>query len=93
MRIKFLDFVGLLNSFMRNDNTLPRVYQFPDKDMTVAGTDDITAANVGLGNVDNTSDADKPISDDTQAALDLKVDESNKQQFMLVCSLKSLYNY
>jgi hypothetical protein len=27
-------------------------------------------SDVGLGNVDNTSDADKPISDDTQAALD-----------------------
>lgn len=34
---------------------------------------DITAETVGLGNVDNTSDADKPVSDDTQAALDLKV--------------------
>ena len=30
-------------------------------------------ADIGLGNVDNTSDADKPISDDTQAALDDKV--------------------
>lgn len=30
-----------------------------------------TKGLVGLGNVDNTSDADKPISDDTQAALDL----------------------
>jgi hypothetical protein len=29
-------------------------------------------ANLGLGNVDNTSDADKPISTATQAALDLK---------------------
>lgn len=29
--------------------------------------------NLGLGNVDNTSDADKPISDDTQAALDGKL--------------------
>ena len=32
----------------------------------------VTAAQVGLGNVDNTSDADKPISTATQAALDLK---------------------
>lgn len=31
-----------------------------------------TKANVGLGNVDNTSDANKPISDSTQSALDLK---------------------
>lgn len=36
---------------------------------TVSG---ITKAMVGLGSVDDTSDADKPISDDTQDALDLK---------------------
>jgi len=34
----------------------------------------LTAADVGLGNVDNTSDLDKPISTATQAALDLKVE-------------------
>lgn len=34
----------------------------------------VTAAQVGLGNVDNTSDLDKPISTATQAALDLKQD-------------------
>lgn len=33
-------------------------------------------ANLGLENVDNTSDADKPISDATQTALDAKVDDS-----------------
>ena len=32
----------------------------------------LTKADVGLGNVDNTSDADKPISTATQNALDLK---------------------
>lgn len=32
----------------------------------------VTAEQVGLGDVDNTSDADKPVSTDTQAALDLK---------------------
>lgn len=34
----------------------------------------VTAAQVGLGDVDNTSDEDKPISTATQAALDLKQD-------------------
>lgn len=34
---------------------------------------DLTKDLVGLGNVDNTSDADKPVSDDTQDALDLKL--------------------
>ena len=34
----------------------------------------ITKADIGLGNVDNTSDATKPVSSAQQAALDLKVD-------------------
>lgn len=33
----------------------------------------LTKSDVGLGNVDNTSDADKPVSTATQAALDAKV--------------------
>lgn len=36
----------------------------------------VTASQVGLGNVDNTSDADKPISTATQAALDEKVNKT-----------------
>jgi hypothetical protein len=36
----------------------------------------VTATQVGLGNVDNTSDANKPVSTATQTALDLKVDEN-----------------
>lgn len=36
-----------------------------------------TLADIGLGNVDNTSDADKPVSTAQQAALDLKADLSN----------------
>ena len=36
----------------------------------------VTKAQVGLGNVDNTSDLNKPISTATQTALDLKADKS-----------------
>lgn len=36
----------------------------------------VTAAQISLGNVDNTADADKPVSDATQTALDLKADSS-----------------
>jgi hypothetical protein len=36
----------------------------------------ITKTDVGLANVDNTTDANKPVSTATQTALDLKVDES-----------------
>jgi hypothetical protein len=42
---------------------------------TVSG---ITKAMVGLGSVDNTSDASKPVSTAQQTALDLKEDASNK---------------
>jgi len=40
----------------------------------------VTKAQVGLGNVDNTSDADKPISTATQAALDGKVTSATLQE-------------
>ena len=48
-----------------------------DKTTTVnghalSGNVTVTASDVGLGNCNNTSDADKPISTATQAALDLK---------------------
>lgn len=39
------------------------------------GNVNLTKANIGLGNVDNTSDANKPISTATQTALDNKVDK------------------
>jgi hypothetical protein len=38
----------------------------------------LTKFDIGLGNVDNTSDLDKPISEDTQNALDLKLDASDQ---------------
>lgn len=41
----------------------------------------VTATQVGLGNVDNTSDLNKPISTATQTALDLKYDDSNPDGF------------
>jgi hypothetical protein len=37
-----------------------------------ANSTSLTKANVGLGNCDNTSDLNKPVSTATQAALDLK---------------------
>jgi hypothetical protein len=46
----------------------------PTADPTFTGTvSGVTKAHVGLGNVDNTSDANKPISTATQTALDAKV--------------------
>lgn len=41
------------------------------------GQVNITKANIGLGNVDNTADADKPVSTAQQAELDKKADASD----------------
>ncbi len=41
----------------------------------VGGAITLTKADLGLGNIDNTSDANKPISTATQTALDSKVDK------------------
>jgi hypothetical protein len=56
-------------------------------DRLAAGTLDKTA--VGLGNVDNTSDANKPVSTATQTALDLKQTASEKGQANGYASLDS----
>jgi len=50
---------------------------------TVSG---ITKTMVGLGNVDNISDANKPVSTATQSALDLKENTSNKSDSYTVSS-------
>jgi hypothetical protein len=42
------------------------------------GTVTLVKADVGLGNVDNTSDANKPVSTAQQTALNLKEDKANK---------------
>jgi hypothetical protein len=44
----------------------------------------INKTKVGLGNVDNTSDLNKPISTATQAALNLKEDLTNKSQNVII---------
>jgi hypothetical protein len=43
-----------------------------------SGNIDLSKSDVGLGNVDNTSDANKPISSATQTALDLKANISGQ---------------
>jgi hypothetical protein len=43
--------------------------------------------DIGLSNVDNTSDADKPISDATQDALDLKYDASNPAGYITAADI------
>jgi len=49
----------------------------------------VTKAQVGLGNVDNTSDANKPVSTATQTALNLKYDASNPNGYETPTQLNS----
>lgn len=51
----------------------------------------LTKSDVGLGNVDNTSDANKPVSTATQTALNLKEDVSNKSTDVALGSSDTLY--
>lgn len=60
------------------DLTTARTYTLPDATGTLALTSDITKTAVGLGNVDNTSDLNKPVSNATQTALNLKINNSEK---------------
>ena len=43
----------------------------------LSGNVTVTKGDIGLGNVDNTSDANKPVSTAQQAALDAKADKTN----------------
>lgn len=51
----------------------------------------LVKADVGLGNVDNTSDANKPVSTATQTALNLKEDLTNKSTNTALGTSNTLY--
>ena len=50
----------------------------------------VNQTDVGLPNVDNTSDSDKPVSTAQQAALDLKYDASNPSGFQTAAQVTAL---
>lgn len=64
-------------------NTIPVVYSWAQSSTKPS----YTASEVGLGNVDNTSDLSKPISYATQTALDLKEDKANLKALAYKSSL------
>lgn len=47
------------------------------RETTTGNPHNVTKSDVGLSNVDNTSDAEKPISTATQSALDIKANKSD----------------
>ena len=42
--VEFNNFLNTIRSWLKNENTVERTYTFPNKSMTVAGTDDVAAA-------------------------------------------------
>ena len=64
-----LNFVDGVTSAIQDQINAKASSASPTFTGTVSG---VTATHVGLGNVDNTSDANKPVSTATQTALDLK---------------------
>jgi hypothetical protein len=72
------DFATTLTTTVGNklDSSLAATTYAPIDDPVFTGTvAGVTKAHVGLGNVDNTSDAEKPISTLVQAALNTKINE------------------
>lgn len=59
---------GAVKSYLASLATATRNWSLPDKDGTIAMTSDISATAVGLDQVNNTSDAAKPISTAQAAA-------------------------
>lgn len=62
-KINFQNAANTFTSFLTNSNTGARTYTFPDATGTIALFSDITKANVGLSNADNTADAVKSVAD------------------------------
>ncbi len=56
-----------------------------------SGNIDLTKTDVGLSNVDNTSDLAKPVSTATQTALNLKEDASNKKDVIVGNETSSIF--
>jgi hypothetical protein len=63
-----------INSMNYESMTLSYTYGYGIVQATIQS---VTKDSVGLGNVDNTSDVNKPVSTATQTALDLKADKSD----------------
>lgn len=76
--LKAVAFSGSYND-LTNKPTIPPAVAVKGNAETAyrTGNVNLTAANLGLGNVDNTSDANKPISTATQAALDSQQGQVN----------------
>lgn len=83
------DYVRVLTDIANNMDNLDDAVPDSRKINGHALTSDVTVTkgDVGLGSVNNTSDADKPVSNATQTALDLKLDANKRGAANGVASL------
>ena len=65
-------------NYFTTDNTNDALQEMGAHKASIANPHGVTKAQVGLGNVDNTSDANKPISTATQTALNLKANKAQE---------------
>lgn len=63
-------------NYFATDNTNDALQELGEHKVSTANPHAVTKAQVGLGNVDNTSDANKPVSTAMQTALNLKADKT-----------------
>ncbi|MGV1012285.1 MAG: beta strand repeat-containing protein, partial [Flavobacterium sp.] len=92
----FIKSGGTAAQFLKADGTVDTTtYLSGTVPIANGGTGAITAitarANLGLSNVDNTSDADKPVSTATQTALDTKENLTNKSTTTTLGTSDDLY--
>ena len=65
-------------NYFATDNTNAALQEMGAHKASTSNPHGVTKAQVGLGNVDNTSDANKPISTAMQTALDLKANKAQE---------------
>lgn len=86
---------GVIDNSERLNNQLPTYYLSRSNHtgtQSAATITGLTSASVGLGNVDNTSDANKPISTATQTALNGKSDNGHAHAIADVTGLQTALN-
>lgn len=87
-----LDPEGDGTQFWSNDGTFKSVAGSVDSVNGETGVVVLDKTDIGLSNVDNTSDADKPISTATQTALDAKADTPGADELYVSSAEKTAWN-
>jgi hypothetical protein len=89
----FIKSGGIASQFLKADGSVDATSYAPLASPTFTGTvSGIDKEMVGLDNVDNTSDTNKPVSTATQTALDLKVDKVSGERLINAAEITKLSN-